>query len=464
MKIKSIFAPFLLILVSIFLTFIMLNWNDYGWVSIVALIAFAGAVIYSLITNDFAPLFAVLIAANHSVFFEGTLVFRLISFGIVVFVLALLSLIEGANKRKFFLYSCIPIAIYLLIIIGLRPNKVRFDWYVLYFETACFFAFTQLFTWNIKKIQKVVLIHLVYISIFGIIEQLFFVNNRLAGPMQSPTVFGVVLVLLWSLWFSIELLSKKPDIAKAVGISLPVFVVILWTGTRMGLVGFVLTFILLLIFKVYTTSISLGGKIYLLVLSLLVLFVAIYVVWTILPDNMIIKAGFKSLLEGKIDLSNMGRLVVWWVAYNAFLSYPVFGIGNGNFMEFTEKFYEQMGLTGELTELFSLSHAHNVFLIILSENGIVGFLVALTVLVVCIVSIITNLKQSKDNRIFGLLIGLCVMMALGMVDAVPYFPSTQLWGVWLFAVIIQLKPDNIPEKNEMNILATKNVQPEIESR
>lgn len=67
--------------------------------------------------------------------------------------------------------------------------------------------------------------------------------------------------------------------------------------------------------------------------------------------------------------SNTERLLIWQSAYKMFLDHPVLGVGLGQYKDNYQKKY----ISSKAKEK-TLGHAHNNFMQMLAENGIVGFI------------------------------------------------------------------------------------------
>ena len=448
MKPKKIVMSVLLLLVSSILPVCLLFRDERLWVSITVLVSLLSALTYLLATQNHSLLFAVVIIANHVIYFPGAGLSRLIIIFTLFFALFLFGMAEKPANSKLFFTTVSMTIVYILFLVVTKPRIIRGEWYILYFEAALFFLFTQLVQWNLEKIKQVAFLYVLVIMVYGLLEYLITGATRIAGPMQSATAFGVILVISWATWISMEIFSKKPDLILAFAVTVPVIFVMFRTGTRMGFVGLVFACLLIIILKVNTSSKTFLTKTALISTMLSLLFLLLVTGWALLPDDLIIKAGFEPMIKGKIDASNMGRILAWGVALKAFQANPLLGIGNGNFPDFMKEYFLEKNITASAPNIFILPHAHNIPLTILSENGIVGFMIATIVLIICLYSIIRKLRDSKDNRIYGLLTGLCVMLFLGMFDAIPYFPSTQVWGAWFLAVMIQFKTDNSKQEIE----------------
>lgn len=74
-----------------------------------------------------------------------------------------------------------------------------------------------------------------------------------------------------------------------------------------------------------------------------------------------------SLIDFSTNGENSERLLLWRNAWRMFVGHPVVGVGPGNFRDIHLGHY----ITPESKE--QLGHAHNNFLQILAENGIIGF-------------------------------------------------------------------------------------------
>jgi putative inorganic carbon (HCO3(-)) transporter len=111
------------------------------------------------------------------------------------------------------------------------------------------------------------------------------------------------------------------------------------------------------------------------------------------------------------ELTELSRLAIWACAGSMFLGHPVLGVGYGN--------YRLASLTYVPEPIGGQLHAHNLYLQLLAETGIVGFM-AFFILVGSIVRSAAKLVKDPDPlfRIVG--IGVCGAVAAtlihGMVD------------------------------------------------
>lgn len=111
-------------------------------------------------------------------------------------------------------------------------------------------------------------------------------------------------------------------------------------------------------------------------------------------------ARFESITNTTTDGSNLGRFEVWTSSINMFKDYPAIGVGIG---QWRTKYEESYRLPSENQHLY---HAHNNFIQLLSEVGILGLL---GVLIFYVYMVIDNAKiwyRRRDPY------SLCAMIAV----------------------------------------------------
>ncbi|WP_299445989.1 O-antigen ligase family protein [uncultured Phascolarctobacterium sp.] len=87
----------------------------------------------------------------------------------------------------------------------------------------------------------------------------------------------------------------------------------------------------------------------------------------VIANNSYFSQRFKSIVSKK-NQSNNERILIWESAYKMFKDYPIIGVGPGNFTDLYQKKY----ISSKAKEP-NLRHCHNIFLQVLTENGVIGF-------------------------------------------------------------------------------------------
>ena len=94
---------------------------------------------------------------------------------------------------------------------------------------------------------------------------------------------------------------------------------------------------------------------------------------------------------------------------------PIWGIGPGNFLERNTMLLDSYAMIPIVEIIPRLGHAHNVFLLVLSEQGLVGFAVLSSL---CLTGLFFLLRYIRRTR-SGL--GLAFLCGVRRVSAVPLF-------------------------------------------
>lgn len=139
-----------------------------------------------------------------------------------------------------------------------------------------------------------------------------------------------------------------------------------------------------------------------------------------------------------------GRLSIWSAALRVIVSHPFLGVGAGNFAQFT--FQDSAWVAAHSAKTGEISGvAHNIFLGITSELGIVGLVLFLGVLFFAFKSALSASRVS--NLGVGILLGLIVFMIAGMTLEWEYHKI----GYVLFGSVLALQLQqgrSLPLSNE----------------
>jgi len=358
-------------------------------------------------------------------------------------MLQFLNTFLSAKQNKSFLWILLlPIA-YILTVFFIKPYKINMVHYLGYLAALFTFARVMLLKWDSRKIVEFLTIYGSYLIFAGLLEKIVINSPRIGLVTYGPVAYSVVLVVIWTIWIINALLSKMYSMKIIfIGTFLTFFAIIL-SGTRMGLLGFFMGIGLCLLSATLIKRNNINIiKIAAYSAGILVLLLFLSVItWKLLPDDLFIKQTLSTILVGKLDKSNTGRVFAWITAINTFEQHKFFGIGPGNFYEKMKIFLNSIGINSKIIQV--LLHAHNIYLIVLSEHGIIGFLILAFFVFFCMLQIFLYfLKNRNSPEFYGVFAGFMVMATLGFVDAIPMYLPTSCFAAWLLGVASSYKFKN----------------------
>lgn len=187
------------------------------------------------------------------------------------------------------------------------------------------------------------------------------------------------------------------------------------TGSRTGFLALSAGLILYIIFKFSFNK----RKVITIIIPILFVLMLLYVI----PNDIILR--FFTIVEEIGDKRIEGRVGLWEKALEIFSLSPVYGNGFDTFTSLYEYYYS--------TEWLSARNAHNVFLKVLIEFGIIGEIVLITIIgkILFRVKIISN----KDEKF--LLLGILFSLLFSFVTlSWIYYPS-----VWYFLLVLSRLED-----------------------
>jgi len=210
-----------------------------------------------------------------------------------------------------------------------------------------------------KKLQQVISAFLIGQLCFIIIYLLFGeINNR---GFFLPTIgvsqlseYGTWIGLIIACYIPIIFYSKKYQRLFAILVLISLIYLFFVTALRRTILttGFVV-FVLLLSPK------KIPWKQFILACFL---FVFLWIVWEPIISNLPENISTRFSIDQVITSGGSGRLYLYRIAYDLWLTSPVFGSGLGTYTHYAEAFYRGAGVP------------HNLFLEVLCETGIIGLI------------------------------------------------------------------------------------------
>lgn len=254
-------------------------------------------------------------------------------------------------------------------------------------------------TWN--EVKKFYLIA-VYISAFVLVLMLlsiFFIHGKLgrpAGFFKDPNVAGAFMATGALYLMSKILFGERKEVLKHTLIFIFLFISIILTFSR----GSLLNLLIGVLFLGLVSLIAKRGKRF-----LGVLFVALLISIIFIP---VILEAFKQSFRfrGAQWYDIYGRAIAWKAGIDLFKSYPL-GIGPGQFEHYSLDYQKSIGDP----MLILTPSAHNLYLRVLAENGIVGFIVMLAS-IIALMFVGINFRKMIYNAdilwLFSCLLGILV--------------------------------------------------------
>lgn len=246
-------------------------------------------------------------------------------------------------------YSCLIVLYYgILMMIDFRHDEIRS---IVFgnFVSSLFISFSVIHNWKSGARGKISLL-----NIFGKMVE----ENYTAALLAFSFILGLLL-------FFHEKSSKKVKAFIVCGLVEILFSVLL-TGSRGGLMGLAIGSCVIVLYVIFNRKISQKSKILFAIGVLLVYFCVWKKLDSILPNfifNRMIGNGISSLN----DNSNYQRVTLWLYALNNWYKHPLLGFGIGNFSHYVSQIFTQ----------HTVVVAHNTYIDILIDSGLVGFILTL---------------------------------------------------------------------------------------
>ena len=211
---------------------------------------------------------------------------------------------------------------------------------------------------DVKKVILGTFAGITVISVYAIYQGLSGLS-RANGFYGHPMTLGgwlcIFLPLLLIEFFERKLLSKYYWIA---GITFCICsAALVFNGTRGAWLAVAIVCAVLLIYYMFKSKRN---------LAISIIFVAL--ISAVLVNNPKFMQRLDTIDDFDKYQSNTERILMWQSAWNMFKDHPILGVGLG---QYTEN-YQQKYISPQAKEP-KLGHAHNNFMQMLAENGIVGF-------------------------------------------------------------------------------------------
>lgn len=316
---------------------------------------------------------------------------------IPIFALVLIGLIQLLPLRS---VSADPI--FTLSSLSFDPYATRFA-VIQIFLCALFFSSVLVFIRKESRVKKTVIFLIVFGFLFaflGILQQLTDPNTIFGfrivrdaipfGTFINRHHFGAFMVMLAGLSFGITYsggLSYDKKILVWIA-TVIMIIAVLMTGSR----GAILSLLVAILLVLFLNGSGYNKKI---LISLLILFLSVVALITFLGADEWLARGLG--LKVQQDISS-GRFHFWSVAWLIFLDHPIIGTGLDSFGTVFSQYDTWNGN-------FRVERAHNDYLQILSDAGLLGFACVVAFIHLLIKQAGKSIRSQSDNFLKGIAVG-----------------------------------------------------------
>ncbi len=332
----------------------------------------------------------------------------------IIMFLYLIKLISDKYTRKRFCYgikdffsSTLSISIVILLGIMIISTSYALEKGLALSESARFLTYVFMFflikyEFNTKELAKNLLGCYIFtaavLSIFGIIQYFTtigldekFIEKyssgsrvvKIAATMYNPNAYAAFLILIIFPVIMLTIYEKNKRIKSIYGaISILMFVNIVMTDSRNAQLGFCIGVLVLFVLYSYKLIIVFGGA------GIMALF---------------IPSVFDRLKDLPNDVQNVSRIKLWKTAIMMIKEHPILGVGNGNYVSrYDEYINKYKGLS---YNAYTRYPAHNSYLKLQSELGIIGIVSFLMILITAILRVKKIFTITKDKFIKAFYMG-----------------------------------------------------------
>ncbi len=265
-----------------------------------------------------------------------------------------------------------------------------------------------------KNMFKILLIGGALSALTGVYEK-FFLNSRRLRLVLNPNILGIYMMFLFFLALSV--IFRKNVKYKIGGIFL-VFLFgfnLIYSLSRSAFLGAITGLFFFFSFK---------SK------KLLIIFLIIILILPLILPVSLTSRFFKTY-QDFVTGDYEQRIYIWESAYEIFKRNPIFGIGIG---QFRENYKTYLSPEAPIQNRI-FSHTHNIFIQIITELGIVGFLIFIYLLIL-LIKIIYNSLPFPDTCKGDFLLGFSAALIGFFVQEMFEFSLSSSAFTVLFGILL----------------------------
>lgn len=350
-------------------------------------------------------------------------------------------LVSSTPPLSLFLFFFVSVASFLLNVAKHEPGEqmVSLSYlfnFALILIAYYFFSSPELKQWKNKIILFILILSVLEIPVV-VLQVMKIGANYLASYRDITGTFGahhsmMANMMTFPLGFSLAKLLEKPKIKTILwltALALASLYAIVYSGSRSNLIGIAGAFVILTILKLRLKPICF--------LYFFIFSAGVFFLLKFSPIRHLVAGTIHSADTGTLDLSSLGRVIIWKFCWNYYINSEIlvklFGIGISNL---TNLAYSEILFNSKV-----FSGAHNIFLHVLLETGLVGFLLFMAYYIGILIKLF---RQSKNDplALAYLFITLSLLLS-GFTQEIfwfqPVFGCLWLYHTCLLALILDHK-------------------------
>ncbi|RMG78622.1 MAG: hypothetical protein D6707_09595, partial [Bacteroidetes bacterium] len=258
---------------------------------------------------------------------------------------------------------------------------------------------------------------------------------KIVGTYTTPTLFVACITHAIPVGLALYYLNKNENIKNSILFTIGlILLAVLLSGIRAAwlaaLVGIGLFFLLKDLSTISQLFSKKQIKIFTLIASLILIILLSVLLYYIRPA------------------SANARLLIWRISLNMIKDHPVTGIGLGNFavkyMNYQAKFFKNPAHINKWAGVAgNVNHAHNEFLQIFIETGMIGLFLFLTFLFFTYrdtFRLIISTKLNNEHRLFliGSISAISSILVLSLFGFFIYFPYLTIFFIAYLAITVSI--------------------------
>ncbi|MBF0275143.1 MAG: O-antigen ligase family protein [Nitrospinae bacterium] len=248
-------------------------------------------------------------------------------------------------------------------------------------------------------------------------------GRNIGGFIDNANTFATYISIIFPLALSLFFINRNIVLRIFFGVSILIFALVLFYSQTRGAIAATLVSIsiFLTVYCLFTKQIKL------LLISALTIFAMILALLAS-PQTALYK---RITFQGDTALSAKNeRLIQWLVAIEMFKENPLLGVGPGGYQykykDYEIKIKEKPGSPFYGLSFYVAKHAHNEYLQLLAEIGLIGFLLFISLLFYYFYRVVLLIKalsgRKKRKTLFLINLGIACSLIAFLITAVTSLP------------------------------------------